>query len=285
MRLSLGSAAVLGLTDEQVDVLPTTCYILFGDKCINDCAFCTQAKNSAADADKLSRVTWPEFDDKEVHDRMIDACADGKIWRACIQATSGNFLEVLDFVEQLNVPLSISIDADEKQVDRLIAAGVENVTIAIDAVTEPLYKKIKGKADFYEKLDTLKNSAAKHPRKIGTHLIAGLGETEQEITGMIKWMYEHGINVALFAFTPVKGTRMQNNPAPDIKYYRKIQAAHYKIKHKTDEISPQAFKTSGCNGCNRPYYNESPGGIMYNYPRKLTDEEFQECLNDIKDNV
>ena len=28
------------------------------------------------------------------------------------------------------------------------------------------------------------------------------------------------------------------------------------------------FQTSGCPGCNRPYYNERPGGILYNFPRK-----------------
>ena len=26
------------------------------------------------------------------------------------------------------------------------------------------------------------------------------------------------------------------------------------------------FMTSGCPGCNRPYYNERPSGPLYNYP-------------------
>ena len=33
------------------------------------------------------------------------------------------------------------------------------------------------------------------------------------------------------------------------------------------------FETSGCPGCNRPYYNERPGGMLYNYPRPLTAAE------------
>jgi len=33
------------------------------------------------------------------------------------------------------------------------------------------------------------------------------------------------------------------------------------------------FQTSGCPGCNRPYYNEKPSGPIYNYPRSLTREE------------
>jgi biotin synthase-related radical SAM superfamily protein len=32
----------------------------------------------------------------------------------------------------------------------------------------------------------------------------------------------------------------------------------------------RAFETSGCVACNRPYYNERPGQVPYNYPRPLT---------------
>ena len=38
-------------------------------------------------------------------------------------------------------------------------------------------------------------------------------------------------------------------------------------------MNGQAFQTSGCPGCNRPYYNERPGRTMFNYPRPLTPEE------------
>jgi len=30
---------------------------------------------------------------------------------------------------------------------------------------------------------------------------------------------------------------------------------------------------TGCDGCNRPYYNERPRGPMYNYPRPLNKKE------------
>jgi biotin synthase len=36
------------------------------------------------------------------------------------------------------------------------------------------------------------------------------------------------------------------------------------------------FVTSGCPGCNRPYYNERPGGPLYNYPRQPLPEEVVE---------
>jgi biotin synthase len=40
----------------------------------------------------------------------------------------------------------------------------------------------------------------------------------------------------------------------------------------------EPFQTSGCPGCNRPYYNERPGGHLYNYPRKLYVKEIEEIV-------
>ncbi|MCK4366835.1 MAG: hypothetical protein KAW84_02670, partial [Thermoplasmata archaeon] len=34
-----------------------------------------------------------------------------------------------------------------------------------------------------------------------------------------------------------------------------------------------AFCTSGCPGCNRPFYNERPGCTPFNYPENLTEEQ------------
>jgi len=34
-----------------------------------------------------------------------------------------------------------------------------------------------------------------------------------------------------------------------------------------------AFITSGCPGCNRPYYTSRPSGPIYNYPRNLNKNE------------
>jgi biotin synthase len=42
------------------------------------------------------------------------------------------------------------------------------------------------------------------------------------------------------------------------------------------------FQTSGCPDCNRPFYNERPGGTMYNYPRALTDSEADRALREME---
>jgi biotin synthase len=41
-----------------------------------------------------------------------------------------------------------------------------------------------------------------------------------------------------------------------------------------------AFQVTGCKGCNRPFYNERPRGPMYNYPRRLTEEEVLRAIEE-----
>jgi biotin synthase-related radical SAM superfamily protein len=111
--------------------------------------------------------------------------------------------------------------------------------------------------------------------------------------------------VGLFAFTPVRGTAMQDIPPPPLDVYRRTQVARYLIcghlaraadfifssegrlisfnllplrEHLADG---RAFRTSGCPDCNRPFYNERPGGVMYNYPRLLTPTEVERAIAEL----
>ena len=99
-------------------------------------------------------------------------------------------------------------------------------------------------------------------------------------------MKEMNVKVALFAFTPIKGTKMADYSRPSVESYRKIQLARFLVFEKNIERDRilyegekikmfktnfsddliNAFLTSGCDFCNRPFYNESPNGIIYNVP-------------------
>ena len=46
--------------------------------------------------------------------------------------------------------------------------------------------------------------------------------------------------------------------------------------------SGEPFQTSGCPGCNRPFYNETPRGPIYNYPRPLTGDEVEEAISELR---
>jgi len=140
-----------------------------------------------------------------------------------------------------------------------------------------------------------------------THLIVGLGESEEELVRMIQECVDMGVLPALFAFTPIKGTAMEKHAQPKVESYRRVQLARYLIfKGLThfrnlcfagsgqildfgvtrDSLRSivgvgMPFLTSGCSSCNRPFYNEKPSGPIYNYPRSLRGEETVEICKQL----
>ena len=321
VRVSVGSAAVLGLTRCILDAEPTTIYLLTytQNKCVANCAFCPQAITSKSRADMLSRVTWPVFQTEDVVARIRKTFQEDRIKRVCIQAL--NYPTVVEDVSCLvrsirsfsDVPISVSCQPLKgEEIVNLAQIGVDRVSIALDAPTKGLFEKIKGSLNkgpyaWEMHLKSLREAVKIFGRgSVTTHLIVGLGESEEDLVRMIQWCVDNGIYASLFAFTPIPGTMMEDYPRPSVGVYRRVQLAQYLITHsivKYDDVTfkeghivnfgiprkdiekiietGEPFRTSGCPGCNRPYYNERPGGLIYNYPRKPSSEE----IDDIKKQI
>lgn len=308
IRISAGTAAVLGLLPIKQLCAPTTAYFMVGQRCENGCLFCGQSKNSTTDALYLSRVTWPEFEIDEVLMRLEECNME----RICFQVVNAENSQekTIEFIKRIKekkikAKISVSINTfNEEFIKTIMALNIDNISLPLDAAAEEIFKKYKGRA--WDQIWRVLNYVSKnYPAKAATHIIAGLGETQSQIIQLLYSLYLKKINTALFAFTPVKGTRVESNPPPELKYYRKIQLVNYLIKKDilrefnfaadefiwTESIKElimqdiknkkyafgEAFRTSGCTGCNRPYYNESPRGVIYNYPRQLSEEEYSEA--------
>ncbi|HWR41984.1 radical SAM protein [Sporomusa sp.] len=307
-KMSAGTACVVGNKYLKTDVLPTTAYIMLGKRCRNNCRFCSQSRDSSARTDMLSRVTWPEVPAQEAAEVIGRAFRDGRLKRACLQVVKGSeswqasvdALAALTRESAVPVCVSSAIETVE-QAQVLVDQGADRICIALDAATAELYKEVKG-GNFEKRRELLYQCAAELPGRVSTHLIAGLGETEEEIITAIADCLDKGIGVGLFAFTPVRGTAWADKEPPDIGQYRRIQIAHFLLKKGLSRgdftyqdgtliaislpdkelglllADGKAFETSGCPDCNRPYYNERPGGIMYNYPRALTHIETKQAM-------
>jgi biotin synthase-related radical SAM superfamily protein len=317
IRISMGSAIVLGLVKGNLDALPTTVYLLTyrKGKCDANCAFCPQAKFSKGRVDMLSRVTWPSFPTTQIVDRIWDAVRNGKIKRVCIQALNYPtvFNDVLGVLSSVNSRSSVAISVSCQPVDtetmkKLAKASVERIGIPLDAANEDVFDKIKGKRakgpyNWNKQIQILENAVSIFGKgKVTTHLIVGLGETEKDIIHIIQRCLDMGVCPGLFAFTPISGTALESSTPPAICQYRRIQLArHLIIQEKTryenmhfdcnerivdfgvsDDTLHQTimtglpFVTSGCPDCNRPYYNEKPGGPLYNYPFMPTEAKLEE---------
>jgi len=307
-KLSAGTACVVGKKQLKTDVLPTTAYIMLGEKCQNSCRFCAQSRDSSARTDMLSRVTWPEFLRQEAVQAVGAAFQAGQIKRACLQVVKGSqswqtsIAALAALRQECSVPVCISADIETvAQAQELLDRGADRISLALDAATAELYHEVKG-GQWVKRWELLKSCAHELTGRVSTHLIVGLGETEEEMITTIANCQDNGIQVGLFAFTPVRGTAWEDKSPPVIGQYRRVQIAHFLLKQgysrdvfhyqdgKLTGISlsraemvtgladGKAFETSGCTDCNRPYYNERPGGVMYNYPRPLTPVEVKQAL-------
>ncbi|MCX8150502.1 MAG: radical SAM protein [Candidatus Bathyarchaeota archaeon] len=314
IRVSIGTAMVIGLLEGKLDVAPTTAYLMTykEGKCTANCGFCPQARTSQCKTELLSRVTWPTFSSRSVVLCVTSAFHSSKIRRVCIQALNYPtvFSDLCRIVkalkQQIEVPVSVSCQPSKRaDLQCLYEAGVNRIGIPLDVATEKLFDLIKGaKAGgpyrWENQFRQLKDAVEFFGKgNVSTHLIVGLGETEKEAVALIQRCTDLGVTLALFAFTPVRGTILSSKPQPSIETYRRIQLARYLIVNcmtrfedmhfdKKEKItafgvpkekllpiieSGEPFLTSGCPDCNRPFYNEKPSGPIYNYPRRVTTKE------------
>ncbi len=323
IRVSIGSAIVLGLLEGKLDAAPTTIYLMTHrvGKCTANCRFCPQARNSKSKAELLSRVSWPAFPTIGILEKLKRIAEKGKVMRVCIQAL--NYSDVLVHLEALIkqikqhtvIPISVSCQPlTVKNMRRLAMAGAERIGIALDAATEKLFTEIKGNGaggpyTWKSQLSQLRQAVKIFGKgKVSTHIIIGLGETENEALSAMQRCVDMDVFPALFAFTPVRGTALEKKTQPTIRSYRRIQLARYLIineysryedmlfddtgrlieygfrKEDINRIveSGKPFLTSGCPNCNRPFYNEKPSGPIYNYPRRLNHEEIESIKKQLK---
>ncbi len=255
----------------------------------------------------LSRVSWPRFPLGVLLDALVDRQAS--FARVCVQSTVGpeafrGLTAAVHAIRQ-RCPLPLDVSAlppSPEAADALLAAGVDHIGFGLDAATPDVFRRVKGHGwERYQSL--IAHVVEKHPGQAAVHLIAGLGETEREMVQAVQRYFGMGAVVGLFAFCPTAGTRLADSPQPRLDSYRRLQAARCLIAGGAVTMaemefdsqgrlsrlpenamallaSGEAFRTSGCPGCNRPFYNERPGGPQYNYPRPLTLEEARAALEE-----
>jgi biotin synthase len=300
IRISYGTAITLGLLQAKQDIAPTTAYLLWDEGCSGACSFCPRA-NGNNKAQKLSRIIWPEFDLLAVLDELQKKPQPFK--RVCLQTgfnkeKEATLKQITSTLIAANLVTSVTLSPSQTELaTELLSSGADHIGIGLDGATAETYHKHK-KKNWQHDWPALLRLIARHPEKIEVHLIFGLGDNETDFCQTIASLVDAGGKISLFALTPVNG-----GSAPEIPAYRRIQLFRYlyekklislnncsfnqglltKIENLEQLISQHdnlkdCFRTSGCNDCNRPYYNERPGQEFYNFPRPLSKAEFAKSL-------
>ncbi len=306
VRVSYGTAISLKLKSAAQNVAPTTAYLLWDSGCHGRCSFCPRQGENVAE-NRLSRVTWPEQNWDDVCRRL--AAGEGEFRRICLQtgwneAARTELLERVKELLALKRPLCVTLHpAQVDTAEQLIQMGVECVGIGVDAASARTYRVHKQR-EWESDLPMIEKLMESHAGSVSIHLIFGLGDTEREFAQTVDWVYARRGKVGMFALTPVRGAR-QALCAPDLGAWRRMQIFRYlrscrlltfsSCRFAEERLvglpftdaelrsllrSGDAFRTAGCPDCNRPYYNERPGGILYNFPRPLTEQEAEQCISE-----
>ena len=312
IRLSLGSATQLELREMRMDVAPTTLYVMLGEQCYGACAFCTQSRDNTSDRKYLSRIIWPAYDIEDVAERIK---SNKDIHRICVQTLKDpEMLSKLPLVvEQLNSghnkPISVCLNPVERSyLEKLKQAGVERAGTGLDCATPESFSRIKPGFSWTQYQQFIQDTIEVFGRG-SVHLIVGLGDSDYELIDAFQRYTDMGCSIGLFALTKVRGIKLPY-PAPRIERYRALQLARYLIstsqghpdqmvfmdgKLQSIQISKNLaaktlsagipFRTSGCPDCNRPNYNERPGGVMYNFAKSLNSNQLTQAINELQSYV
>lgn len=310
IRASIGTLGVLRLSQVKIEALPTTLYLMVGEKCTFNCLYCPQARRSNGSFENLSRVIWPKISWDAIKESLKSLPPD--VGRVCFQVVNTkNYVErasmfikdTKKIIKDFNLPLQISASVRTsriEEVNELFASGLDRIGLPLDVASKEHFKEVRG-GSFDAYLNTIILAASLFPGRVSTHLIVGLTESDFELYNLMKTLYENDIIVGLFAFTPVKGTPLQNEKPPKLSRFRRVQIMRYLLQKGVEfepefdkrgnltflkssvnlnEIikTPSIYQTSGCPSCNRPFYNESPRGPIYSYPYRI--EVSEDIINE-----
>lgn len=293
--------------------------------CAANCAYCGLAGKISANCKEGSfiRVDWPTYALDHIIEKMN--IHKDRFTRICISMTTQKRTpqDVLFTIEKirlrLDTPVSVLISptiTTEADLVRLRESGADKIGVAVDAATEELFDKYRGKGvggphrwrkywDAYEQATGIFGQG-----NTGVHLIVGLGETEQEMAAAMQRAADMGGETHLFSFYPEQGSQMAAQSPPPIGQYRRIQLARYLIDENITNIGNFTFDstgrigdfgiptdalekiidlglpfmTSGCKGsdgkvaCNRPYANFPPPEIR-NYPFPPASDDIEHVKN------
>lgn len=303
VRASIGTLSLLGLYDLRMDDRPLTAYLLqySEEGCLAECKFCPQSRLSrSADKSMLARVRWPPIELEQIVDELKGAAVFSRI---CLESVlkEGFLEEVLEAAEYIlsraaGLPLSIAITpVHVSYLVKLKDIGVDRIGVGLDAASRRVFDEVKKPYSWSTYMNFIRDAVKTFgPRRVTVHLIRGLGESERELVATMAKLMRMGAEIALFAFTPIKGTPMERCAQPSIYSFRRIQLVRYLLSQGFElkdiasfrgdgvglkgqivedvlrrfEEYAEAFLTSGCPGCNRPFYNESPRGPYYNIPSR-----------------
>jgi len=293
IRVSSGTLSIIQDAKEKrrITYRQRTAYLLQYSPagCRASCNFCTQSATNKI-TEKLARITWPLANLDEIVGYIVRYFS-----RVCIQTIlKDKFLdelyEIVSLIKahNLDIPVSTTITPiSTSSLRRLKELGIDYIGVGLDAFTPHVFSAVKKPFSWETYMKFIQNVVSIFGYgKVYVHLIAGMGENLDEAIETMRKIYKMGARVALFRYTPPRQTRFSADEQAVLQY-RVLQIARalleegYRVEEYIDlsnnvprllralPLKPESYLlTSGCPMCDRPFYNESPRGPIFNYPSR-----------------
>ncbi len=285
----------------------------YPENCVANCSYCGMSRERRVPREESTfiRVKWPIVPVDELIEKSVQV--SHQMRRLCVGmlANRQSFDHSLQIIQQFHekTPLLISglitasLIKKREDLEMIRDAGADRVDIAIDAATPELFDKHRGRPvkgpHRWDHFWWVTEEATKvfEPGTVGIHLVAGLGESEEELLAACQKAQDMNVVTHLFSFNPEPSTLLGDYSQPSMGHYRRCQLGRYLINElgihlhhfrfntagqvvdfgldsKTfDKIveSGRPFMTSGCpdeqgeTACNRPYGNGRPSEKIRNF--------------------
>jgi len=140
---------------------------------------------------------------------------------------------------------------DDVWFQRLKDSGVVSLGMHLEAVSEPIRKKImpgKASVPLTRYMDAFARAVEVFGMgQVSTYILAGLGDTEQQILTMGERLIKLGVYPFVVPFVPIAGTPLQNHPMPDADMMHRIlsQLGTMLVQHNMQSGQVKA----GCAKC------------------------------------
>lgn len=153
----------------------------------------------------------------------------------------------------VNIPIQVQIEPPDRMewFDALKQSGADTLSMHLEAVSDEVRKAIMpGKAtvpvsDYLTAFDAAVRVFGRG--QVSTYIIAGLGDTQQDIVEMSRVLIQRGVYPFVVPFVPIAGTPLESHPVPSAQFMQDVLKPIGAMLREADLLSKDM--KAGCGKC------------------------------------
>lgn len=140
---------------------------------------------------------------------------------------------------------------DDIWFERMAAAGIDSLGMHLEAVSDEVRERImpgKASVPMSRYFDAFRAAVRVFGfGQVSTYILAGLGDTEQQILQCCEDLVAMGVYPFVVPFVPIGGTPLENHPPPNPAFMRSLLDNVARVVDRAG-LSSQSIK-AGCGRC------------------------------------